>query len=155
MKMKTTIVKSLMAMLVSAFAFTFTSCSSDDEPKVPSVEEISSHIESVVNSHLGELYGNEALDHLLLPVDNDAEAQEVVKAFIREEWNGQDYTYQVPGDCGRIRIRKDSQEGLYYTLAFSINDHMPFTFQLCTPGYPENENLAHSLQHIIDSWQHR
>jgi hypothetical protein len=153
--MKATIVKSLMAMLVSAFAFTFTSCSSDDEPKVSSVEEISSHIESVVNSHLGELYGNEALDHLLLPVDNDAEAQEVVEAFIREEWNGQDYTYQVPGDCGRIRIRKDTQDGLYYTMVFSINDHMPFTFQLCTPGYPENENLAHSLQHIIDSWQHR
>ena len=153
--MKTTIVKSLMAILVSAFAFSFTSCSSDDEPKMPSGEEIVTHIESVVNSHLGELYGNEALDHLLLPVDNVAEAQEVVKAFIREEWNGQDYTYQVPGDYGRISIRKDSQEGLYYTLAFSINDHMPFTFQLCTPGYPENENLAHSLEFISRTWQLR
>lgn len=147
------IIKSLAVLLMCAFAFT--SCSSDDEPKTPSNEEIVTHIESVVNSHLGELYGNEALDHLMLPVGNDAKAQEVVKAFIGNDWNGQDYTYQVPGDYGRIRIIKDTQEGLYYTLMFNINDHMPFTFQLCTPGYPESENLAHSVQHILESWSFR
>jgi hypothetical protein len=148
--MKTTL-KSLVIFLMCAFAFT--SCSSDDEPKEPSNEEIASHIESVVNSHLGELYGNETLDHLLLPVGNDAKAQEVVKAFIGKDWNGQDYTYQVPGDNGRIRIKKDAEEGSYYTLVFSINDHKPFTFQICEPGYPESENVAHSVQHIIDSWR--
>lgn len=146
-----TIFKSLMAFLMCAFAFT--SCSSDDEPKSPSIEDVVTHIESVVNSHLGELYGNEALDHLMLPVGNDAKAQEVVKAFIGNDWNGQDYTYQVPGDNGRIHIKKDAEEGSYYTMVFSINDHMPFTFQVCEPGYPESENVAHSVQHILDSWR--
>ena len=142
-------------LLAGAVCAGFAACSDDnnDEPRPDGLEEIVTHIESVVNSHLGELYGNETLDELLLPVDNDAEAQEVVEEFIREEWNGQDYTYRVPGDYGRIRIRKDSQEGLYYTLAFSINDHMPFTFQLCTPGYPESENAPQGLQHVSDSWQ--
>lgn len=148
-----TIIKSFAAFLMCVFLFT--SCSSDDEPKEPSIEEVATHIESVVNSHLGELYANEALDHLILPVDNDTKAQEVVKAFIGKDWNGQDYTYQVPRDNGRIRINKDTEEGLFYTMVFSINDHMPLTFQLCEPGYPESENLAHSVQHIIDSWSFR
>ena len=148
-----TIIKSLAAFLMCAFLFT--SCSSDDEPKNPSLDEVVTHIESVVNSHLGELYGNEALDHLMLPVGNDAEAQEVVKAFIGKNWNGQDYTYQVPGDNGHIRTKKDAEEGSYYTMVFSINDHMPFTFQVCEPGYPESENVAHSVQHILDSWSFR
>lgn len=148
-----TIIKSLAAFLMCAFLFT--SCSSDDDPKTPSLDEVVTHIESVVNSHLGELYGNETLDHLMLPVDSDAKAKEVVKAFIGKDWDGQDYTYQVPGDNGRIRIKKDTAAGLYYTMVFSINDHKPFTFQLCEPGYPESENLAHSIQHIIDSWQFR
>lgn len=146
-----TIIKSLAAVLMCAFLFT--SCSSDDEPKTPSLDEVVTHIESVVNSHVGELYGNEALDHLMLPVENDAKAQEVVKAFIGKDWDGQDYTYQVPGDNGRIRIKKDVEEGSYYTIAFSINDHMPFIFQVCKPGYPESENLAHSVRHIIESWR--
>ena len=147
--------KPIKYLLAAMLLLTFAACSDDDndEPRPDGLEEIVTHIESVVNSYLGELYGNEALDELLLPVDNDSEAQEVVKAFIREEWNGQDYTYQVPGDCGRIRIRKDSQEGLYYTLVFNINDHMPFTFRLCTPGYPESENAPQGLQHVSDSWQ--
>lgn len=148
-----TILKSLAALLMCAFLFT--SCSSDDEPKTPSLDEVVTHIESVVNSHLGELYGNEALDHLMLPVGNDTEAQEVVMAFIGKDWNGQDYTYQVPGDNGRIRIKKDTEEGSYYTMVFSINNHKPFTFQVCESGYPESENVAHSVQHIIDSWQFR
>lgn len=146
-----TILKSLAALLMCVFAFT--SCSSDDEPKAPSLDEVVAHIESVVNSHLGELYGNEALDHLMLPVDNDAKAQEVVKAFISNDWKGQDFTYQVPGNNGHIRIKKDAEEGSYYTMAFSINDHKPFTFQICEPGYPESENVAHSVQHILDSWR--
>lgn len=148
-----TIIKSLAAFLMCAFLFT--SCSSDDEPKNPTLDEVVTHIESVVNSRLGELYANEALDHLMLPVGNDAEAQEVVKAFIGKDWDGQDYTYQVPGDNGRIRIKKDVEEGSYYTIAFSINDHMPFIFQVCEPGYPESENLAHSVRHIIESWSFR
>ena len=78
-----TILKSLAAFLMCAFAFT--SCSSDDEPKNPSLDKVVTHIESVVNSHLGELYANEAFD--------------------------QDYTYQVPGDNGRIHIKKDAEEG--------------------------------------------
>lgn len=147
-----TIIKSLAAFLMCAFLFT--SCSSDDESKAPSLDKVVTHIESVVNSHLGEMYGNEALDHLMLPVANDAKAQEVV-AFIGNDWNGQDYTYQVPGDNGRIRVKKDAEEGSYYTMAFSINDHMPFTFQVCEPGYPESENLAHSVRHIIESWSFR
>ena len=104
-----TILKSLAAFLMCTFAFT--SCSSDDEPKNPSLDEVVTHIESVVNSHLGELYANEAFDHLMLPVGNDAEAQDVVMAFIGKDWNGQDYTYQVPGDNGHIRIKKDAEEG--------------------------------------------
>lgn len=148
-----TILKSLAALLMCAFAFT--SCSSDDEPKNPSLDEVVTHIESVVNSHLGELYGNEALDHLMLPVGNDAKAQEVVVAFIGKDWNGQDYTYKVPGDNGRIRVKKDTEEGSYYTMVFSINNHMPFTFQICEPGYPESENLATSLELISRSWQLR
>ena len=104
-----TILKSLAAFLMCAFAFT--SCSSDDEPKNPSLDEVVTHIESVVNSHLCELYANEAFDHLMLPVGNDAEAQDVVMAFIGKDWNGQDYTYQVPGDNGHIRIKKDAEEG--------------------------------------------
>ena len=47
----------------------------------------------------------------MLPVGNDAEAQDVVMAFIGKDWNGQDYTYQVPGDNGHIRIKKDAEEG--------------------------------------------
>lgn len=148
-----TIIKSLAAFLMCAFLFT--SCSSDDDPKTPSLDEVVTHIESVVNSHLGELYGNETLDHLMLPVDSDAKAKEVVKAFIGKDWDGQDYTYQVPGDNGRICIKKDAEEGSYYKMAFSINDHMPFTFQVCEPGYPESENLAHSVRHIIESWSFR
>ncbi len=145
------IFKSLATLLMCAFAFT--SCSSDDEPKSPSLDEVVTHFESIINSHLGELYGNEALDHLMLPVDNDANAQEVVKAFIGNDWNGQDCTYQVPGDNGHIRIKKDSEEGSYYTMVFSINNHKPLTFQICEPGYPESENLAHSVQHIIESYR--
>lgn len=146
-----TILKSLATLLMCAFAFT--SCSSDDEPKNPSLDEVVTHFESVINSHLGELYGNEVLDHLMLPVDNDVKAQEVVKAFIGNDWNGQDYTYQVPGNNGRIRIKKDAEEGLYYTLVFSIKDHKPLTFQICEPGYPESENVAHSVRHIIESYR--
>ena len=155
MKMTDLWAKARSLLLAGAVCAGFAACSDDnnDGPRPDGLEEIVTHIESVVNSHLGELYGNEALDHLLLPVDNVAEAQEVVEEFIREEWNGEDYTYHVPGDYGRIRIRKDSQEGLYYTLVFSINDHMPFTFQLCTPGYPESENAPQGLQHVSDSWQ--
>ena len=142
-------------LLAGAVCAGLAACSDDhnDEPRPDGLEEIVTHIESVVNSHLDELYGNESLDELLLPVENDAEAQKVVKEFIREEWNGQDYTYRVPGDYGRIHIRKDSQEGLYYTMMFSINDHKPFTFRLCTPGYPESENAPQGLQHVSGSWQ--
>ena len=81
-----TIIKSLAAFLMCAFLFT--SCSSDDDPKTTSLDEVVTHIESVVNSHLGELYGNETLDHLMLPVDSDAKAKEVVKAFIGKDWDG-------------------------------------------------------------------
>lgn len=155
MRMNNLWAKACCLLLAGAVCAGLAACSDDhnDEPRPEGLEEIVTHIESVVNSHLDELYGNETLDELLLPVENDHEAQEVVKEFIREEWNGQDYTYRVPGDYGHIRIRKDSQEGLYYTMVFSINDHKPFTFRLCTPGYPESENAPQGLQHVSGSWQ--
>ena len=115
-----TIIKSLAAFLMCAFLFT--SCSSDDDPKTTSLDEVVTHIESVVNSHLGELYGNETLDHLMLPVDSDAKAKEVVKAFIGKDWDGQDYTYQVPGtDLTRrvIRVEKIAPTAEKYPRRFA------------------------------------
>lgn len=64
--------KARCLLLVGAVCAGFAACSDDhnDEPRPDGIEEIVTHIESVVNSHLGELYGNATLDELLPVIKN-------------------------------------------------------------------------------------
>lgn len=143
-----------MAILaMSAFAFTFNSCSSDDDSASENLsgEEIFDYMGYVLNDYIekNKLYINEDFTCLMLPVESETEAREVVQKITLEEWNGQDYTFQIPDNYGRIRIVEGSEEGVYYTLAFNVTDLKPFTLQLCTPGYPEKENPSSSFGLIL------
>ena len=140
----------LIALAMSLMVFA--SCSSNDEPDNRlSGEEMVDHMESVLNSYLYDMYANETFDWYLLPVESRAKAREVAGEIIGEEWDGNDRTFHVPGDFGHIRMMPESEEGLYCTLVFDVVGLRHFTLQLCTPGYPESENVPHSTGHIRDT----
>lgn len=139
-----------MALIVSVFMLS--ACSSDDEPaKVLEGEEMVNHIESVLTGYLENMYVNKTFDLYLLPVESETEAREVVRKIICKTWDDKEETFQVPGNCGRIRMIQGSEEGVYYTLVFDVTGLKHFSLQLCMSGYPENDNLAHSVSHIKET----
>lgn len=146
-KMETSIVKKLMVFMMSILVFT--ACSSDDEPaKALEGEELVNHMENVLTCQMENMYANETFDLYLLPVKSETEAREVVGQIILEDWDGNDKTFQVPVNFGHIRMMKGAEEGVYYTLVFDVTGLKHFTFQLCTPGYPESDNIPESTGHV-------
>ena len=145
--MKTNIVRKLMTVMVSVIMLT--ACSSNDEPeKNLEGEKMVDHIESVLEGYLLDMYANKAMNLYMLPVENEGKAREVVKEIILENYDGKEKTYMVPGNMGHIRMIPEAEEGLHYTLVFDVVGLKKFTFQLCTPGYPESDNVPESTEHV-------
>lgn len=145
--------KQLMFLFALLPTFAFVACNSDNpDIEDPESKQFVEWIKSCVLDDKGEIVfiKNDITEGLYaIPAGSAENAAWFVEDLTRTKWEGDTKTVTLGDGLGSIRIAGSGNEGVYNTLVFNIKDIPPFTLEIATWEYINNDNSYGSKVNIL------
>lgn len=136
-------------------SLTFVACSSDDEPATKTGDEQVAHLRSFLLDDDGKIvYSESSIQGVYILPAASENTHLLTEAILDDEWNGESQTYRLADDKGFIKISNAPKEGVFVSLSFDVSTIPPFTLEIASEEYYQNDNLViHRPSDKCFAWQ--
>lgn len=136
----------LLALLLCFVCFVSVSCSSDkdtDSEEIAKGEKMVAWIESQILDNEGNIIffpSTNDDDVYVFGVENCSIALSLCQKLLQTEFQGENYTCDLPGNKGEIKVSSSSKDGYYYIVDFKVSGIPAFQLYLMHPQAIEDDN---------------